>query len=196
MIRHRSALAAVILLALGPASAFAQTQVRFVEYSAKFLCGVVEAQAPASAAVRPGIYETSINIHNPELPLKPLPRVTFVKKVVLALPEGERPEPPSPFRRDVLQPDFAEQVDCKIIRGMLGPAGAAPFVEGFVILIVLPAPLATPHELDVVGVYTVNTAQQSISLEMVPVAPRLLTFPAAAGAMLHDQLMKESKTPE
>ena len=193
MIRHRSALAAVILLALGPASAFAQTQVRFVEYSAKFLCGVVDEESP----VRPGIYETSINIHNPQLPLKPLPRVTFVKKVVLALPEGERPEPPSQFRRDVLQPDFAEEVDCKIIRGMLGPAGAAPFVEGFVVLIVLPAPLATPHELDVVGVYTVSTRQQqSVSLEMVPVAPRFLTFPTAAGAMLHDQLMKESKMPE
>jgi hypothetical protein len=55
--------------------------------------------------------------------------------------------------------------------------------------------LATPHELDVVGVYTVNTPQQSVSLEMVPVAPRLLTFPTAAGATLHDQLMKESKQP-
>jgi hypothetical protein len=140
--------------------------------------------------------QTSINIHNPELPTKPLPNVTFIKKVVLALPEGEPPEPPSQFRRDVLRADFAEQVDCKIIRDMLGPAGAAPFVEGFVVLIVLPDPLATAHELDVVGVYTVNTRQQSISLEMMPVAARLLTLPTAAGAMLHDQLMKESKKPE
>ena len=87
-------------------------------------------------------------------------------------------------------------MDCKIIRGMLGPAGAAPFIEGFVVLIFFPAPLATPHELDVVGVYTVNTPQQSISLEMVPVALRLLTFPTAAGARLRDKLMEESKKPE
>ena len=125
MIRHRSAFAAVIFLVLGSVSAFAQTQIRFVEYSAKFLCGVVDVQSPAAAAVRPGIYETSINIHNPQLPVTPLPSVTFVKKVVVALPEGEKPIPPSQFRRDVLQADFAEQVDCKIIRGMLGPAGAA-----------------------------------------------------------------------
>ena len=195
MIRHRSAFAAVIFLVLGSVSAFAQTQIRFVEYSAKFLCGVVDVQSPA-AAVRPGIYETSINIHNPQLPVTPLPSVTFVKKVVVALPEGEKPIPPSQFRRDVLQADFAEQVDCKIIRGMLGPAGAAPFIEGFVVLIVFPAPLATLHELDVVGVYTVNTPQQSISLEMVPVALRLLTFPTAAGARLRDKLMEESKKPE
>ncbi len=196
MIRHRNAFAAVIFLVLGPVSAFAQTQIRFVEYSAKFLCGVVDVQSPAAAAVRPGIYETSINIHNPQLPVTPLPSVTFVKKVVLALPEGERPIPPSQFRRDVLQADFAEQVNCKIIRDMLGPTGAAPFVEGFVVLIVFPAPPATPHELDVVGVYTVNTSQQSISLEMVPVAPRLLTLPTAAGAKLRDKLMQESKKLE
>jgi hypothetical protein len=196
MIRHRSAFAAVLFLVLGPVSAFAQTQIRFVQYSAKFLCGVVDVKSPGAAAVRPGIYETSINIHNPQLPVTPLPSVTFVKKVVLALPEGDRPIPPSQFRRDVLQADFAEQVNCKIIRDMLGPAGAAPFVEGFVVLIVFPAPLATPHELDVVGVYTVSTPQQSISLEMVPVAPRLLTFSTAAGTRLRDKLMKESKKPE
>jgi len=48
----------------------------------------------------------------------------------------------------------------------------------------------------VVGVYTVSTPQQSISLEMVPVAPRLLTFSTAAGTRLRDKLMKESKKPE
>jgi hypothetical protein len=50
---------------LGSASAFAQVPVpiRFVEYSAKFLCG--DAKDPGAAAVRPGNYETSINIHNP-----------------------------------------------------------------------------------------------------------------------------------
>ena len=189
---QRSVFAAIVL-ALGSASALGQVQIRFTEYSAKFLCGASEAKQPGSAAVRPGVYETSINIHNPQLPTNPLPSVTFVKKVVLALPEGEKPVPPSRFRRDVLQADFAEQVDCKIIREMLGPAGAAPFIEGFVVLIVFPAPLATPHELDVVGVYTVDTPTQSIALEMVPIAPRVVTLPSPAGAKLRDKMLEEAK---
>jgi hypothetical protein len=192
MALRKSVFRAVIVLSLGSVSAFGQTQIRFVEYSAKFLCGTVE-KARGSAAVRPGTYETSINIHNPQLPLNPLPSVLFVKKVVLALPEGEKPTPPSAFRRDTLQADFAEHVDCKIIRDMLGPAGGAPFVEGFVVLIVLPSPITTPHELDVVGVYTVDTPQQSIALEMVPIAPRVLVFPTAAGTKLRDQMMEQSK---
>jgi hypothetical protein len=40
--------------------------VRFNEYSAKFLCRDAK---DAAASVRPGIYETSTNIRNPELPL-------------------------------------------------------------------------------------------------------------------------------
>jgi hypothetical protein len=181
-----------VVLVLVSASAAAQTQIRLVEYSAKFLCGTVESKQPGSAAVRPGFYETSINIHNPEFPTNPLPTVTFAKKVVLALPEGEKPVPPSRSRVDRLQADFAEQVDCKIIRDMLGPAGAAPFIEGFVVLIVIPSPITTPHELDVVGVYTVDTPTQSISLEMVPIAPRPLIFPAVAGREMIDRLQKES----
>ena len=81
---------ATIVLLLGSASAFAQVPVpiRFVEYSAKFLCG--DAKDPGAAAVRPGIYETLINIHNPELPGTQQP-VIFVKKAVRAPREGEEP---------------------------------------------------------------------------------------------------------
>jgi hypothetical protein len=86
-----------VALVLGTASAFAQTQVRFVEYSAKFLCGVSDGKEAGSAAVRPGTYETTINIHNPQLPTNPLPFVVFAKKAVLAPPEGEKPIPPSNF---------------------------------------------------------------------------------------------------
>jgi hypothetical protein len=189
---RRSVFTAIVLV-LGSAAAVAQNQIRFIEYSAKFLCGASEAKQAGSAAVRPGVYETSINIHNPQLPTNPLPSVLFVKKVVLALPEGEKPVPPSTFRRDVLQADFAEQVDCKIIREMLGPAGVAPFIEGFVVLIVFPAPLTTPHELDVVGVYTVDTPAQSISLEMVPITPRVVTLPTAAGRQVRDKMLEQSK---
>lgn len=193
MLSLRNVLAAAVISILGSASALGQAQIRFVEYSAKFLCGVVEQQAPVGAAVRPGIYDTSINIHNPQLPTQPLLSVTFVKKAVVALPEGEKPVPPSPFRRDILQADFAEQVDCRIIRAMLGPAGGAQFIEGYVVLIVFPSPLTVTHELDVTGVYTVNTQQQSIALEMVPISPRILTLSPAAGKQMRDQLMEQSK---
>jgi hypothetical protein len=158
---------ATIVLLLGSASAFAQVPVpiRFVEYSAKFLCG--DAKDPGAAAVRPGIYETSI--------------------------EGEEPFKFGRFHLDKLQADFAEQVDCKIIRSLLDPSALAPFIEGFVVLIVFPSPLTTPHELDVVGVYTVDTPQGGISLEMVPIAPRVLPLPTAAGRKLLDQLQEQSK---
>jgi hypothetical protein len=120
----------------------------------------------------------------------PLQSVTFVKKAVLAPREGDERVRPSQFRRDDLQADFAEQVDCKVIRALLGPAGAAPFIEGFVVLIVFPSPLTTPHELDVVGVYTVDTPQQNISLEMVPMMPRILTLPLAGGRTLLETLQQ------
>jgi hypothetical protein len=189
---YRSALAALVLV-LGSARALAQTQVLFVEYSAKFLCGVVETKEPGSAGVRPGTYETSINIHNPQLPLSPPPSVLFLKKAVLAPPEGARPIPPSKFRRDTLIADFAEHVDCKIIREMLGPAGTAPFIEGFLVLYAIGVPVNLPHELDVVGVYTVDTPGQSISLEMMAIAPRVLTLPGPAGKQLRDKLLEQAK---
>jgi hypothetical protein len=185
----RGVLATIVLL-LGSASAFAQVPVRFVEYSAKFLCG--DAKEPGAAAVRPGTYETSINIHNPELP-GTQQSVIFVKKAVRAPREGEEPFKFGRFGLDKLPADFAEQVDCKIIRSLLDPSALAPFIEGFVVLIVFPSPLTTPHELDVVGVYTVDTPQGGISLEMVPIAPRVLPLPAAAGRKLLDQLREQSK---
>jgi hypothetical protein len=185
---------ATIVLLLGSTSAFAQAAVpiRFVQYSAKFLCG--DAKDPSNTAVRPGIYETSINIHNPELPVPGSQPVIFVKKAVRSPREGEQHFPRPEFRRGSLEADFAEQVDCKIIRSLLGsPTGDAPFIEGFVVLIVFPSPLNTPHELDVVGVYTVDIPQQSISLEIVPIAPRTLSLPGPAGRRLRDQLLKQAK---
>src|SRR5215813_4371084 len=189
----RRGMLAALVLTLSSVSALAQTPVRFTEYSAKFLCGVVDTKEAGSAAVRPGVYETTINIHNPQLPTNPPPSVLFAKKAVLAPPEGEKPVPPSKFRVDKLQADFAEQVDCKIIRDMLGPAGAAPFIEGFLVLYVVGVPLSVSHELDVVGVYTVDTPAQSISLEMLTIAPRVFTLPGPAGRQLRDKVMGPEK---
>jgi len=186
--------AAVLFVAWGSASAWGQTQVRFVEYSAKFLCGLVEEQAPLSGApVRPGIYDTSINIHNPQI-ARTVPSAIFLKKAVLAMPEGEKPIPPSKFRRDVLEPDFAERVDCRTIREILGPAGSGQFIEGYVVLILL-----APNQLDVTGVYTVTASpkeQQSIALEMMSITPRIMSLSLAAGREMHDQIKKEPAKPQ
>jgi hypothetical protein len=124
--------------------------------------------------------------------------VTFVKKVVLSSPEGKELIPPSPFRRDVLKPDFSEEVDCTIIRQM--SHSNAPFIEGFVVLITLPLSFRPPlHELDVVGVYTVTapvTTNQSIALEIVPVTPRFIELPTAADAEKMTQQLLEGVKKE
>jgi hypothetical protein len=115
-----------------------------------------------------------------------------VKKVVRSPREGE-----DPFRIGAhlghLLPDFAEQADCKVIRSLLKDAGSAPFIEGFVVLYVFPDPLPVPHEFDVVGVYTVDTPQGSISLEMVPIAARTLSFPWEEGTRIRDGLLQQFK---
>ncbi|HMC31052.1 MAG TPA: hypothetical protein VKL99_09470 [Candidatus Angelobacter sp.] len=193
---------AVVLACLGSMTAGAQVpQNRFVEYSAKFLCGVVQIGPAGTSSsdprVRPGVYATSINIHNPQLPN--FPGVSFVKKVVLSSPEGKDLIPPSPFHKDVLKPDFAEEVDCTIIRAMSG--STAPFIEGFVVLISHPLNFLPPlNELDVVGVYTVTAPpgpEQSISLEIVPVTPRFIDMPTKAAAdKLTQQLLEGVKKEE
>jgi len=143
-----------------------------------------------AAAVGPGWYDTSINIHNPQL----VPSAVFFKKLVVAPREGEKPVPPSRFRRDLLKPDFAEHVDCKIIRSMLGNQGGTPFVEGFVVLIAVPEKETTASELDVVGVYTVSNLQrQDTDLEMLPAAQHMLTFPEETGNKLRDQMQEDAE---
>jgi hypothetical protein len=184
---HWRAVFVTIALLLGSASAFAQEQIRFIEYSAKFLCG----EAREGASVRPGTYETSINIHNPQLFLG---SVTFAKKAVLAPRQGD-PQKFKPKFRDssVLDADYAERVDCKRIRDkLLDPAaGGDPFIEGFVVLVVIPIPWPTePRELDVVAVYTVDTPPRSISLEIKTIAPRVLSLPGQVGHDMRDQLLR------
>jgi hypothetical protein len=176
----RSGLFATAALLLGAASAVAQgpvpvpVPISVNEYSAKFLCG----DAKDVIAARPGNYATTINIHNPQYRT-----VMFSKKAVRSPREGETPIPPGKLRSGLsLEPDFAEQVDCKVIRDLLGNP-SDPFIEGFVVLYVLPSQWTIPNEFDVVGVYTVDTPQQSISLEIVPVAPHAITLSGAEDLM-------------
>ncbi|HXM98661.1 MAG TPA: hypothetical protein VN982_09320 [Candidatus Dormibacteraeota bacterium] len=150
--------------------------------------------------VKPGNYATAINIHNPNI-FASQPPISFMKKAVLSQPEGVTPIPPSPLKKDILNNDFAEEVDCQTIRELLGTkAPPAPaFIEGFVVIIVPPTPATNPptHELDVVGVYSsepppvkgsAGTPEiHGISLEVVPIAPRFITPPPGAAAAALEQ---------
>ena len=148
---------ALIPIVFGSPSASAQTRPPYVEYSAKFLCGVPGPDEMKREGVKPGNYATAINIHNPQI-FANQPPISFVKKAVLSQPEGFPQIPPSRFKQDALKNDFAEEVDCQTIRELLGSlAPPAPaFIEGFVVIIVSPiaGTTAPTPELDVVGVYS------------------------------------------
>jgi hypothetical protein len=170
----------VAVAMLAAASLSAQTST-YTEYAAKFLCGVPASTDSSAGTIAPGEYSTSINIHNPNLfsTEKPL---AFLKKAVLALPEGVALVPPSAFRQDSLPNDFAQSVNCSVIRSLLGTAAppAPKFIEGFVVLVVPPA--ATPNQLDVVGVYTSSNGAP-ITLDVVPIPGRVITPPATGAAL-------------
>jgi hypothetical protein len=165
----------VAMLAVAPV--LAQSVSTYSEYSAKFLCGIADGTSLEHAQ-----YSTSINIHNPNL-FSSDTALSFLKKAVIANPEGKTLIPPSAFRQDSLPNDYAESVNCAVIRSLLGAAApAAPaFIEGFVVLVVPPA--SNPNQLDVTAVYTSSKAPSSITLDVVPITGRIITPPAAGVAI-------------
>jgi len=116
---------------------FAQTAL--LSYSAKYVCGT---RTLEQAVVR-GVYETSINIHNPHFV-----QVSFQKKAVIALPQRLPFGRISPFKNERFLADQARGVDCVDIRNLFVPP-ATGFIEGFLVIYVDPR-----LPLDVVGVYT------------------------------------------
>jgi len=76
---------------------------RFGVYSVKFLCG----PAFGKEGVQPGSYSTAINVHNPHNQT-----VYLYKKAVIAKREDEPRGRISGFRRVMLAPDEAIEIDC------------------------------------------------------------------------------------
>ena len=145
----------LILLALVWVGKSAPAQT-YVEYTAKFACGI--ATATSTPMVQPGTYSTTINIHNPHDDIFSAQKsTTFMKKAVQSLPEGVTPLPPSALMTDSLTNDFAEEVDCTIIKRLLSITSTS-FIEGYVVIIVPPTTTPTgaffTNELDVTGIYT------------------------------------------
>jgi len=143
----------------------------YLSYAAKFACGEYGKLIPGSATdnpegpVKPGDYQTVINVHNP---LAGVP-ISFVKKAVLVYSGTqpvnqtafEQPKMAAPQHNASLPPDAALMIDCQDIRKVLltglpvAPPPAPTFIEGWV---VIQAPntatsnMANP--LDVTALYT------------------------------------------
>jgi hypothetical protein len=145
----------------------------FIEYAAKFTCGRVPPPGPAGggdADVVVGVYATSINIHNPQADTQ----VPFLKKIVVANPEGQ---PPGPIviNRDALNPDQAERVDCPLIFRLLRIASGT-HIEGFVVLEIAVNPNQPGTSLDVVGKYSARASTGEVSsLDVVIYSPKEIT---------------------
>ncbi len=151
---------------------------KLIVYSAKFLCG----PALGGEGVQPGSYSTAINVHNPNNDT-----VYLFKKAVIAQREDEARGRISAFRRVMLNPDEAIEIDCiDIVRffgaqqetGVSAPsqqtqtvlqtANVAPissavkFIKGFVVIY-------STAPLDIVGVYTASTPVGfSLDIEQIP----------------------------
>lgn len=112
------------------------------EYAVKLICGLQ--RDPGHMRLTPGLYATTINIHNPNER-----QVRFFKKLALTFPPGrQRPGKILRIAHDVLGPDEALAVDCEDLQRRLFPNGLpGPYIEGFVII-------QSPESLDVTAVYT------------------------------------------
>lgn len=142
-------------------------------YAAKFLCGefdkLADPRYPAvvEGPVKPGNYQTVINLHNPQFS-----PVTLQKKAVLlfagdrSMPatEFEVPKRPSRLITLTLPSDWGLYIDCQDIRKVLltdpalpPPPPAPIFIEGWVVLY-------SPSRIDVEGVYTSYTYRMDPSI--------------------------------
>lgn len=166
------AILAAVVLSTAPASGQ-----QFISYAAKFVCGVHS--SPPTVSLPEGQYKTVVNIHNPHYLLDvtgaPAP-VFFQKKVVLSVPQGQPPLPPSCKVDEALLADHSMQVTCPLIKSQLALSGLPSTgpLEGFLVLEVGVQGLAEPPvlpELDVVVVYAskaVGSTVETMDVERVP----------------------------
>lgn len=149
-------------------SAQAQTSLPppYENYAAKFVCGRFAAITSANFT---GLFETAINIHNPQSQVQ----VSFRKKIVVANPEGQQFQTPVVLQ-DSLPPDAAEYVDCLLIYKFTGIPVGTP-IDGFVVLEVPPITPGQPL-LDVVGSYKTYSSAGVSSHDVVSYGGTLIRF--------------------
>ena len=113
------------------------------QYAAKFLCTAnIPGTSQTTDALLPGIYQTAVNIHNPQTR-----RIKFRKKI--ASPLGV-----SKYFNDDLEPDGVKRITCGQIQdfGITFIHG----VEGFLVI-------ESTHSLDVTAVYTAGGRGEQVS---------------------------------
>ena len=112
------------------------------EYVAKVVCGVQTKRD--SVLLTPGMYATTINVHNPNEA-----DVRFFKKLALTVPPGaQKPGRILPIAEDTLAYDEALASDCDDLERQLFPGGFPErVIEGYLVI-------QSPAPLDVDAVYT------------------------------------------
>ena len=122
------------------------------QYAAKFLCTAhIPGTSQTTMGVLDGVYQTAVNIHNPNSQAARLRRK-------LAGRNGEI----TPFADGQLKPDEATSVDCSQVQSF-----GVPFIHGFEGFLVIESTVS----LDVVAVYTAGPRGgevASIDVEHVP----------------------------
>lgn len=123
------------------------------QYAAKYLCTAnIPGTSQTTSSLLPGVYQTVVNIHNPNDQT-----VRLRKKIAVAGLE------PSKYIDDSLKPDEAVRVDC----AQIGQDFGITFIhgsEGFLVI-------ESTHSLDVTAVYTAGETGgqvQSIDVEQIP----------------------------
>ncbi|MDO8614123.1 MAG: hypothetical protein Q7T33_00105 [Dehalococcoidia bacterium] len=134
------ALLVVMQPSTGGAQAGSTTAVN--QYASKFLCGVISSPASPAQILAPGVYNTAVNIHNPNNF-----DVTIQKKAVVSVPESVQPPAlnqglPGQRATHILKPDASMEVDCSEIAALAasaqppctGAAGAVGFCKGYLVV--------------------------------------------------------------
>jgi hypothetical protein len=128
------------------------------QYAVKFLClANIPGTSSTSESVLPGVYQTVVNIHNPNL------REVRIREKI-AVPGLE----PSKFKEDSLKPDFASSVNCRQITQEFG----ITFIHGAEGFLVIESTLS----LDVVAVYTAGARGGEVaSIDVEQIRERRIT---------------------
>jgi hypothetical protein len=180
----------ILLLAALPMSAAAQEAP--YDYAVKFVCGTrALGERPPLASVRnavkPGVYNTAINLYNPS-------REGLRIRILLAgtdsapVPGGLFPLLPAPTL--TLAPERALEIDCDdILRSAERVLRRVAFLKGF-------ARIASDGQLEVVAVYTAGPASQLATMDVEHVQPiKRADAPGAQACRLPDLAISEITGP-
>ena len=111
------------------------------QYAVKFLCvSNIPGTSQTTTSLLPGVYETVVNIHNPNPKKAPF-------RMKLALSTQTEIDPPiiSGFINETIKPDQATKVDCSRVTEF-----GLPLIHGFEGFLIIESTLS----LDIVAVYT------------------------------------------